>query len=277
MKPRSPVIVSQTLIQGSIQWFNTSIQPCAECPLYRHENVTTPCILTLLLPVIQTRLVLSTWSDPDPIARNDLDGHLTINDAVISLRNTVVLGLNRVSMGMGHGLLSVAEEVMVAGSLEIIIVLSRVGSLILEHLKNLVAAESQERTHKGPDIVDPVVTVEARDDRRTEGSGRVDGRARPVGRTDVGDEDRNTNADGGKMSATVLLDSEEVDCQDELGSEEHLDKDTLSDARPVAKSIGDKKRAGEECICNASSGYGSDKLCRDNKKRMDRCHSTDEN
>lgn len=101
-------------MQCSIQWFDTSIQRNAECPLYRHENVTTPCILALLLPVIQTQLVLSTWSDPDPIARNDLDGHLTINDAVISLRNTVVLGLNGISMGVGHRLLSVREEMMVA-------------------------------------------------------------------------------------------------------------------------------------------------------------------
>jgi hypothetical protein len=109
------------------------------------------------------------WSDPVPIVRNDLDrGHLTINDAVVSLRNTMVLGLDGVRVSVGHGLLSVVEEVVAAGSLEIIVVLSWVGSLILEHLKDLVAAESQERTQKGPDIVDPVVTVEARDDRRSE-------------------------------------------------------------------------------------------------------------
>ncbi|KAI6761361.1 hypothetical protein HG531_001914 [Fusarium graminearum] len=212
----------------------------------------------------------------DPIARNDLD-HLIINDAVISLRNSMILGLDVVSVSVGHGFLSVAEEVMVARPVKIIVILSRVGSLILEHLKDLVAAESQERTHKGPDVVDPVVTVEARDDRRTEGSGRVDGCARPVGRTDVGDEDGDTNADGGKMGAAVLLDGEEVDCQDELRSEEHLDEDTLSNACPVAESIGDEKLAGKECIRDACSGDGSDKLCRDDEECMDRCHSADEN
>lgn len=263
-------------MQCSIPWFDTPIQPRAECPLYRHENVTTLCILALLLPVIQIQLVLSTWSDPDPIARNDLD-HLIINDAVISLRNSMILGLDVVSVSVGHGFLSVAEEVMVARPVKIIVILSRVGSLILEHLKDLVAAESQERTHKGPDVVDPVVTVEARDDRRTEGSSRVDGCARPVGRTDVGDEDGDTNADGGKMGAAVLLDGEEVDCQDELRSEEHLDEDTLSNACPVAESIGDEKLAGKECIRDACSGDGSDKLCRDDEECMDRCHSADEN
>jgi hypothetical protein len=172
----------------------------------------------------------------------------------------MILGLDGVSVGVRHGLLSMTEEVMVAGPLEIIVVLSWVGSLILEHLEDLVTAESQERTHKGPDVVDPVVTVEASDDRRTERSSRVDGCARPVSCTDVGNKDRDANADGGKMSAAMLLDGKEVDGQNELGSEEHLDKDTLSNTRPVAESIGDEKRAGKECICDACSGYGSDKL-----------------
>jgi hypothetical protein len=93
----------------------------------------------------------------------------------------------------------------------------------------------------------------------------------------MSDEDRDTDADGGKMGATVLLDGEEIDGQDKLGSEEHLDEDTLSNARPVAESIGDKERTGKECVCNACSGYGSDKLCGDDGKCMKRCHGTDEN
>ena len=78
------------------------------------------------------------------------------------------------------------------------------------------------------------------------------------------------------MSAAVLLDGEEVDSQDKLCCEEHLDEDTLSDARAVAESICDKKRTGEESVCDACSGHGSDKLCRDDSSGMERWHSTDE-
>lgn len=79
------------------------------------------------------------------------------------------------------------------------------------------------------------------------------------------------------MGAAVLLDGEEVDGQDKLCCEEHLDENTLSDARPVTESIGDEKWTGEECVCDACSGHGSDKLCRDDGKGMERWHSTDKN
>ena len=101
----------------------------------------------------------------------------------------MVLGIDGVSVRVRRGLLVMVEEMMTAGSLEIIVVLSWVGGLILEYLKDLVAAESQEGAHKGTDVVDPVVAVEAGDDGRTEGSSRVDRSACPVGRTDVGNED----------------------------------------------------------------------------------------
>ena len=80
----------------------------------------------------------------------------------------MILRFDGVSVRVRHGLLAMVEEVMAAGSLDIIVILSWVGGLILKHLKDLVAAESQEGTHKGADVVDPVIAVEAGDDRRTE-------------------------------------------------------------------------------------------------------------
>lgn len=101
----------------------------------------------------------------------------------------MILGFDGVSVRVRRGLLFMVEKVMAAGSLDIIVVLSWVGGLILEHLKDLIAAESQEGTHKGAEVVDPVVAVEAGDDRRAERSSRVDRGARPVCRTDVSNED----------------------------------------------------------------------------------------
>lgn len=199
-------------MQCSMQWFNTPTQPCAESTPYRHGNGTPLNILAMLLPVLQIQLVPSMWPDTFPIVKIDLDRcHLSVNDAVISLGNTMILGFDGVSVSVGHRLLSMVEEVMAARSLEVIVVLSWVGGLVLKYLEDLVAAESQERTHKWADVVDPVVTVEANNDRRTERSSRVDGCACPVGRTDVGNEDRDTDADGCEVGATVLLYSEEVD------------------------------------------------------------------
>ena len=78
------------------------------------------------------------------------------------------------------------------------------------------------------------------------------------------------------MGAAVLLDGEEVDSQDKLCCEEHLDEDTLSDARPVTESVCDKKRSGEGSECDACSGRGSDKLCSDDSSGLERWHGSDE-
>lgn len=76
----------------------------------------------------------------------------------------MVLGLKSVGLGVRDGLLLVmAEEVMLATPLQIIIVLARIGSLILEHLKDLVAAEGQERAHEGTEVVDPIIPMETSD------------------------------------------------------------------------------------------------------------------
>ncbi|KAI6769500.1 hypothetical protein HG530_004129 [Fusarium avenaceum] len=141
----------------------------------------------------------------------------------------------------------------------------------------LRSAEGKERAHEGSDVVDPVVAVEASDDGRTERSGRVDGCARPVGCTDVGNEDRDADADGGKMGAAMLLDGKEVDSQDELRCEEHLDKDTLGDACAIAESIGDKERAGDESFRDTRSGNGGNQLCRNDGNGIERWHGTDKN
>lgn len=76
----------------------------------------------------------------------------------------MVLGLKSVGLGVRDGLLLVmAEEVMPATPLQIIIILARIGSLILKHLKDLVAAEGQERAHEGTEVVDPIIPMETSD------------------------------------------------------------------------------------------------------------------
>jgi hypothetical protein len=81
-------------------------------PLYHLEKVTTLTILCC-----SSRYTANAehvvWAVP--IVGNGLDRrHLTVNDAVISLRNAVVLGLDRVGVGMGYRLLLVTEDVMAA-------------------------------------------------------------------------------------------------------------------------------------------------------------------
>jgi hypothetical protein len=92
----------------------------------------------------------------------------------------------------------------------------------------------------------------------------------------VGDEDRDTNADGGKMCAAVLLNGKEVNSQDKLGSEEHLQENTLSNARTIAERICDEERSGDETVGNSRSGDSGNELCRNNSKGMKRWYSTDE-
>lgn len=90
--------------------------------------------------------------------------HLTINDAIVSWGSTMVLGLKSVGLGVSDGLLLVmVKEVMLATPLQIVIILARVGGLILEHLKDLVAAEGQERAHEGTKVVDPIIPMETSD------------------------------------------------------------------------------------------------------------------
>lgn len=92
----------------------------------------------------------------------------------------------------------------------------------------------------------------------------------------MGDEDRDTNADGGKMCAAVLLNGKEVNSQDKLGSEEHLQENTLSNARTIAERICDEERSGDETVGNSRSGDSGNELCRNNSKGMKRWYSTDE-
>lgn len=100
-----------------------------------------------------------------PIAGNNLGmAPMIINDAVVSWGSTMVLGLKSVGLGVSDGLLLVmVEEVMLATPLQIVIILARVGSLILEHLKDLVTAVGQERTHEGTKVVDPIIPMETSD------------------------------------------------------------------------------------------------------------------
>lgn len=81
-------------------------------PLYHPEKVTTLTILCCSTHHT-TNAEHVVWAVP--IVGNALNRrHLTVNDAVVSLRNTMVLRLNHVGVGMGHRLLLVLEEVMAA-------------------------------------------------------------------------------------------------------------------------------------------------------------------
>ena len=92
----------------------------------------------------------------------------------------------------------------------------------------------------------------------------------------MGDEDRDTNADGGKMCAAVLLNGKEVNSQDKLGSEEHLQEKTLNNACTIAERICDEERSGDETVGNSRGGDSGNELCRNNSKGMKRWYSTDE-
>lgn len=71
------------------------------------------------------------------------------------------------------------------------------------------------------------------------GTGRVDAGAGKVGAADVGNENRNTDANGGQESSAVLLDSEQKDCENELCSEKHLNEKATHYACTVPQTIGD--------------------------------------
>lgn len=52
----------------------------------------------------------------------------------------------------------------------------------------------------------------------------------PTGEVDAcqfGDEERETDADGGKVGGFMLLSSEHADCEDEFGGQEHLEEEPL--------------------------------------------------
>lgn len=80
-------------------------------PLWHHEKVTA---LTILCCSSRHTANAEHVVWAVPIVGKDLDRrHLTVNDAVVSLGNAVILGLDHVGVGMGHRLLLlVFEEVM---------------------------------------------------------------------------------------------------------------------------------------------------------------------
>lgn len=141
-----------------------------------------------------------------------------------------------------------------------IVVLSRIGSLVLKPLEQGVNQEGQEGTCKGANPVDPVVVYKTDNDSRTERPRRVDRSAGPIGSRDVRNEDRDTDANGRKERRAMLLDGEEVDRQDELRGQEHLDEEALGYSGTAAQSVGDAERAGEDSVYHGSGSDASEQL-----------------
>lgn len=79
----------------------------------------------------------------------------------------------------------------------IIIILPRIRNLILKNLNQLVKHDSHDGADAGPHPVDPVLLVEdAGGDAGAEGARRVQGAAGVVDACELGDEERQPNADG---------------------------------------------------------------------------------
>lgn len=185
--------------------------------------------------------------------------HLAVHDAVIpaSCGPGLTFGLDNCNRGQRAGWKKRLSR------LDVCVILARVGGVVLQPLHERVHAKREDRAHARAQPVDPVIPNEPGDDSGTEGSGRVDGGAGEVCASNVCNEDGDSNADGGKEGGSMLLHREEVDGEDELRCEEHLEEETLDDAGAVAQRVGDTQRAGQEAICHGSCCDTGDELGRD--------------
>lgn len=119
-----------------------------------------------------------------------------------------------------------------------------------------------------------MISNESSHDGGAKGTGRVDACTGKVGAADVGNKNRNTDTNGGQESSAVLLNSEQIDCENELCSEKHLNEEAAHYACTVPQIIGDAKWPGQQSITNRCSGNASDKLCRNYEESADRRNGT---
>lgn len=205
---------------------------------------------------------------------------LTVHHAVVP-HPFVRLVLQETSLGI----LQIAMEKLVTlgrvghrsvRPLDIFSVLARVGSPVLEPLEQAVHSPGEESTHEGSQPVDPVVADEAGNHGRAEGTSRVDGGAGVIGPAHVRHEDGDADANGGQEGGTVLLDGEEVDGQDELRSEEHLEEETTDDADVAGQGVSHEQRAGDKTMGDGGSRNACHDLGRDDHESTERLDSTDE-
>lgn len=166
---------------------------------------------------------------------------------------------------------------VLVGAVNVVSVLARVGGAVVEELHDSVSAKGEASAKEGADPVNPVVAREADDDGRAKGASRVGRSASVVCASQVGNEKRSANTDGGKECGAVLLNGEEVDGKHQLGSQEHLEEDALHWLGTISKSVSNLEGTGEDAIDNTSGCNTCDELCRDDHGSAEGLDSTDEN
>lgn len=136
----------------------------------------------------------------------------------------------------------------------IIVVLSRIGNLVLQHLDELVEDDCDDGAQARADPVDPVFDIEdAGYDARPEAARGIERAAGVVHTDEFGDEEREADADGGyeggwnvldlcggldsngEGQTFVLLHGQHEDGEHQLGSEDCLDEDTPRQPSPTAQ------------------------------------------
>ena len=145
-------------------------------------------------------------------------------------------------------------------------ILTRVGGLVLEELEHAVNTIGQKGTQGRPEPIDPMISREAGDHIRTERSRWIDTGASVVCATDVGNENRDADTDGCKVGCAVLLDSQEVHCQDELRCEKHLQEQASNNAHSVTELVSNCQWTRYEAICDSRGRDGCHKLRGEDEK-----------
>ena len=140
-------------------------------------------------------------------------------------------------------------------------VLPRIGFLVIHELDELVVSGREAGSHRGPEPVDPVIAGEiAVHDAGAERADGVQAAAGVVDAQELGDEQAETDADGGEEGGFGFLGREHEDRDDQEGGEEHLDEQALRGGRSGCEHRVDDHRAGQEDVDDGGSADGGQDL-----------------